>query len=52
MRMVGNMGSSVDYRAITILHAPGTEKRRVTQKKSDQQREKEQRCAHGRRRKS
>lgn len=44
MRMVGNTGSSVDYRVITILHAPGMEKGRVTPKKSDQQREKEQIC--------
>lgn len=37
------MSSSVDYRVITIIDAPGMEKGRVTLKKSDQQREKEQR---------
>ena len=36
MRMVGNMSSSVDYRVITILDAPGMEKGRVTLKKSEQ----------------
>lgn len=30
MRMVGNMSSSVDYRVITIIDAPGMEKGRVT----------------------
>lgn len=29
MRMVGNMSSSVDYRVITVLDAPGMENRRV-----------------------
>lgn len=29
MRMVGNIGSSVDYRVITIIDAPGMEKGRV-----------------------
>lgn len=43
MRMVGNMSSSVDYRVITILEAPGMENRRFTLKKSDQQREIKQR---------
>lgn len=38
MRMVGNMSSSVDYRVITIIDAPGMEKRGVTVRKSDQQR--------------
>lgn len=42
MRMVGNMSRSVDYRVITIIDAPGIEKRRVSIKKSDQHREKEQ----------
>lgn len=40
MRMVGNMSSSVDYRVITIIDAPGMGKGRVTLKKSDQQRKK------------
>lgn len=43
MRMVGNMSSSVDYRVITILDAPGIEKGRVTLRKSDKQTEEEQR---------
>lgn len=43
MRMVGNMSSSVDYRVITILDALGMKKGRVTLKKSDQRRKKEQR---------
>lgn len=30
MRMVGNMSTSVDYRVITILDAPGKENGRVT----------------------
>lgn len=30
MRMVGNMSTSVDYRVITILDAPGMENGRVT----------------------
>lgn len=35
------MSSSVDYRVITIIDAPGMEKRRVSKKKSDHQRESE-----------
>lgn len=38
MRMVGNTSSSVDYRVITIIDAPGMEKGRLSMKKSDQQR--------------
>ena len=37
------MSSSVDYRVITIIDAPGMEKGRVTVKKADQQRGEEQR---------
>lgn len=33
MRIVGNMGSSVDYRVITIIDAPGMKKGRVILKK-------------------
>lgn len=40
MRTVGNMGSAVDYRVITILDAWGTETRRVTLKESDKMRKK------------
>lgn len=43
MRMVCNMSSSVDYRVITILDAPGMENGRVPMKKSHKHREKEQR---------
>lgn len=39
MRMVGNMSSSVDYRVITALEAPGMENRRVRLKKSTEREE-------------
>lgn len=43
MRMLGNMGSSVDYRVITITVAPGMEKGRVTLRRNQTNREEKSR---------